>query len=204
MLSRTDNRGTLVDVVAAASSTGPGSRSLAFTLARELALAVAGVTLLALSARLIIPLPFTPVPITGQTFAVLLIAAAFGARRGLGVVALYILSGVAGLPVFAAVPGVASYGYIAGFALAAVVTGWLAEQGWDRSVPRAIVAMLAGEVAIYACGLVWLARFVGWGHVVTFGLTPFIYGDALKLAAAALLLPAAWRAVRAATKSETP
>lgn len=202
MLSRANDRGALVDVLAAASSTGRRGRSFAFALARETALAVAGVTLLALSARLIIPLPFTPVPITGQTFAVLLIAATFGARRGLATVALYILSGVAGLPVFAAVPGIATYGYIAGFALAAVVTGWLAEQGWDRSVPRAIVAMLAGEVAIYACGLVWLARFVGWGHVIAFGLTPFVYGDALKLAAAALLLPAAWKGVRAVIGSE--
>jgi len=75
--------------------------------------------------------------------------------------------------------------------------GWLAERGWDRTLPRSIIAMLAGEAAIYLCGLAWLARFVGWDHVITLGLTPFIPGDTIKLLAAALLLPAAWRGVRA-------
>lgn len=192
-----DRRGALVDVIARATGdTTTGTRSIGMRVAREALLAVVGVALLALSARVIIPLPFTPVPITGQTFAVLLLAAAYGARRGLGTVALYILAGVVGLPVFAAVPGVASYGYLAGFALAAVVTGWLAERGWDRSLPASIGAMLAGEVAIYLCALPWLARFVGWGHVVALGLAPFLIGDMLKLLAAALLLPAAWLGAR--------
>ena len=197
MLSGTTQRGALVDVLSSNQAEDARAPSAATRWIREAALAVAGVTLLALSARLIIPLPFTPVPVTGQTCGVLLLAAAYGARRGLATVALYILAGVAGLPVFAAIPGVASYGYIAGFALAAIVVGWLAEHGWDRTLPRSLVAMLAGEVAILLCGMVWLARFVGWGNVIALGLTPFLAGDVLKLLAAALLLPAAWGVVRA-------
>ncbi len=195
-------RGALVDAISARLTDSEGSRSAVTSWIREVILAVVGVTLLALSARVILPLPFTPVPVTGQTFAVLLLAATYGARRGLATTLLYILAGVVGLPVFAAVPGAASYGYIAGFALAAIVTGWLAERGWDRTLPRSLVAMLAGEIAIYLCGLAWLARFVGWSNVLALGLWPFLAGDALKLLAAALLLPAAWWGVRAILSQE--
>jgi biotin transporter BioY len=202
MLSHGSQRGALVDIILArGGATQPAPSPLALA-ARETALAVIAVVALALSAQVIIPLPFTPVPITGQTFAVLLIAAAYGARRGLASIALYLLAGVAGLPVFAAVPGIASYGYLAGFALAAVVVGWLADRGWTRSLPTSIAAMLAGEVAIYACGLLWLARFVGWQHVIAFGLAPFLIGDTFKLVAAALLLPAVWYATRRALGEE--
>lgn len=197
MLSHENQRGALVDaLVARGAAQGRSGPTTLTDVAREAALALIGVVTLALSAHVIIPLPFTPVPITGQTFAVLLLAGAYGARRGLASVVLYLLAGAAGLPVFAAVPGIATYGYLAGFALAAVVVGWLAQRGWDRSLPASIAAMLAGEVAIYACGLTWLARFVGWEHVVALGLAPFLVGDALKLLAAALLLPAAWFATR--------
>ncbi len=202
MLSGTARRGTLVDIITLRATAAAQKRSTAARWLSEAALAVAGVTLLALSARVIIPLPNTPVPITGQTFAALLIAAAYGARRGLATMALYILAGVAGLPVFATIPGAASYGYILGFALAAVVTGWLAEHGWDRTFPRSLVAMLAGEAAIYLCGLPWLAYFVGWGNVYAMGVQDFIVGDTLKMLAAALLLPAAWLGVRAALGRE--
>lgn len=198
MLSHDSRRGALVDVILARGARGdarPTSSPLALA-ARETSLAIIGVVALALSAQVIIPLPFTPVPITGQTFVVLLLAAAYGARRGLASVALYLLAGVAGLPVFAAVPGIATYGYLAGFALAALVVGWLADRGWTRSLGSSVATMLVGEVAIYTCGLLWLARFVGWGQVIALGLAPFVIGDALKLAAAALLLPAAWLATR--------
>lgn len=198
MSSQINRRGALVDVLVAR----PTQSTLAARVAREVALGLLGVLLLALSARVILPLPFTPVPITGQTFAVLLIATAYGWRRGLATVAAYLVAGAAGLPVFAAVPGVATYGYLVGFALAAVVVGWLAERGWDRSLRTSVPAMLAGEIAIYACGLAWLSRFVGWSHVVAFGLTPFLIGDALKLLAAALLAPAAWYAARRALGQE--
>jgi biotin transporter BioY len=202
MLSHGSQRGALVDVILARGGSAQHTPSPLTLAACETALALVAVVALALSAQVIIPLPFTPVPITGQTFAVLLIAAAYGARRGLVSVALYLLAGVAGLPVFAAVPGIATYGYLAGFALAAVVVGWLADRGWTRTLPTSVAAMLAGEVAIYACGMLWLARFVGWQHVIAFGLTPFLIGDALKLAAAALVLPAAWYATRRALGEE--
>lgn len=162
-------------------------------LARDVTLVVAGTLLLALSAQLIIPLPFTPVPVTGQTFAVLIAAAALGWRRGFSSVLLYVGLGAAGLPVFADVSSSpASDGYLLGFALAALVVGWLAERGWDRRLDTSVLAMLAGEVATYLGGLSWLAHFVGWSHVLAYGLLPFLPGDAVKLAAAALLLPAAW------------
>ncbi len=160
-------------------------------LARETGLVLAGVLLLALGAHVRIPLQ--PVPVTGQTFAVLLIAAALGWRRGLTAVTLYIALGTAGAPVFADVSTPVTYGYLAGFALAAVVVGWLAERGWDRRLRTAVPAMLLGEVAIYACGLPWLAQYVGWSNAIAFGLVPFVVGDVAKLLAAALVLPAAWR-----------
>lgn len=197
MLWGTTHRGALVDAITASLMNGVRTRSVVIAWIREAALVIAGVTLIALSARLIIPLPYSPVPVTGQTFAALLIAAAYGARRGFATLALYIVAGAAGLPVFAPITSAASYGYIAGFALAAVLVGWLADRGWSRTFPRSVAAMLAGEVAIYLCGLVWLSRFVGWGNVIALGLTPFLVGDAYKLLAAALLLPAAWRGVRA-------
>ena len=189
----TGSTGVLVDALAGAPAARRGR--LAW-LAREALLVGAGVLLLALAAYLRIILPFTIVPITGQTFAVLLLGAAYGWRRGGVTVALYLAAGLAGLPVFADVAGLATLGYLAGFLLAAVVVGWLAGRGWDRHFVTALAAMLAGEVVIYACGLLWLARFVGWGQVIALGLAPFVIGDALKLAAAALLLPAAWLATR--------
>ncbi len=197
MLSQGTRRGALVDVVLARGAADSAQRGhVTATMAREVALAVLGVVALAISAHIIIPLPFTPVPVTGQTFAVLLLGAAYGARRGVASVALYLLAGAAGLPVFAAVAGAASYGYLIGFAVAAFIVGWLADHGWGRGLPTSSAAMLVGEVAIYACALPWLARFVGWNHVVALGLTPFLIGDAYKLVAAALLLPAAWLVTR--------
>lgn len=168
------------------------NRLVAGRLARDAALVASGVLLLALCAQVILRLPFTPVPITGQTFAVLVVGASLGWKRGISSVLAYIGLGAAGIPVFADVTTAAADGYLIGFALAALVVGWLAERGWDRRPGSSIVAMLAGEVAIYLVGLPWLAHFVGWSNVLAFGLIPFIPGDALKLAAAALALPAAW------------
>lgn len=147
----------------------------------------------ALLAHVAIPLPFTPVPITGQTFAVLVTGAVLGARLGTATMLLYLGEGFAGLPVFAAAPGTFSYGYLAGFVLAAFIVGWLADHGWTRDWRLTIVAMIAGEVAIYALGLLWLARFVPADKVPALGLYPFLIGDAIKLAAAAAVVPAGWR-----------
>ncbi|MGH2377698.1 MAG: biotin transporter BioY [Candidatus Limnocylindria bacterium] len=170
-------------------------------LARAL-LAVAGSLLIALAAQVTVPLPFSPVPVTGQTFAVLLIGAAFGARLGAATVGLYIAEGVAGLPVFA--PGGPigparllgpTGGYLVGFVVAAYVVGALAERGWDRRLLTAALAMLVGEVAIYAFGLAGLARFVPADRLLAAGLLPFVPGDLAKLALAAAALPTAWHLI---------
>jgi biotin transporter BioY len=149
-----------------------------------------------LMAHIQIPLPFTPVPITGQTFAVLLCGALLGARLGTASMLLYITEGAVGLPVFAAAKGATTYGYLAGFVAAALIVGWFADLGWTKDLPRTIVAMIAGEVAIYFFGLLWLAHFVPPTKVLDFGLYPFLIGDAIKLAAAAVVLPAGWRLSR--------
>jgi biotin transporter BioY len=149
-----------------------------------------------LMAHVAIPLPFTPVPITGQTFAVLLCGAVLGARLGTASMLLYITEGAVGLPVFAAARGAATYGYLAGFVAAALIVGWFADIGWTKDLPRTIVAMIAGEVAIYFFGLLWLAHLVPPTRVLDFGLYPFLIGDAIKLAAAAVVLPTGWRLSR--------
>lgn len=149
-----------------------------------------------------IAIPFQPVPITGQTFAVLLIGALLGSRRGALALTAYLIEGLAGLPVFAqglAGPGVLAGptgGYLIGFIAAAAGIGWLAERGWDRRIVTTAMAMLIGNVAIYLFGLPWLAaRVGGWENALTFGLYPFLIGDLLKLALAAILLPAGWKLV---------
>ena len=162
----------------------------------QVLLLCAGVALLALAARLEIPLPFSPVPVTAQTFAVLMIGAALGARLGAATVAAYVVVGVAGMPVFAGGATGASRlagptgGYLVGFIVAAAVVGWLAERGWTRTVPRTLASMAIGEAAIYAVGLVWLARFSLPVGVLEAGLFPFVVGDLYKVALAAALLPA--------------
>jgi len=164
-------------------------------------LVLAGSALIALAAQLRIPLPFSPVPVTGQTFAVLLVAASLG-RLGLASVIAYLIEGAIGLPVFAGGASGVAYmtgptgGYLIGFALAAAIVGSAAERGWDRQLVTALAAMLIGEVAIYACGLAWLARFPLPVSLLDAGLIPFIPGDLLKMVLAALALPAAWRLVR--------
>lgn len=166
----------------------------------EMLLVLGGSLVVAASAQLRIDLPFTPVPITGQTFAVLLVGAALGARRGALSMAVYLIQGAAGLPVFSGgnccMPVLAgpAGGYLLSYPLAAGVVGWLAERGWDRKVATTALAMLAGNLVIYASGLPWLALFVG-DQVLAAGLIPFIPGDIFKLILAAIALPAAWKLV---------
>ena len=168
----------------------------------EVGLVVGGSLFIALSARLVVPLPFSPVPVTGQTFAVLLVGALLGGWRGGLSVFLYLLQGLAGLPVFAGgATGLARFtgptgGYLVGFLAAAVVVGLLAQRGWDRKVWTTAVAMGVGNALIYAFGLPWLARFVGPERVFHLGLAPFIPGDLAKLILAALALPTGWRLLR--------
>jgi biotin transporter BioY len=157
------------------------------TVISDIGLTLAFSLLIGLLAHLVIPLPFTPVPVTGQTFGVLLTGAVLGSRLGTAALMAYIVEGLAGLPVFAAgTRGPATYGYLAGFVVAAFIVGWLCERGWDRDAPRIVAAMLAGEVAIYVFGLLWLARFVPAPQLLALGLFPFLLGDAVKLVAAAI------------------
>ncbi len=166
---------------------------------RDLFLVSAGAALVALLAQVKIPLPFSPVPLTGQTFAVLLVGAALGSRRGASALTLYALLGVAGLPVFAGGAFGAAYafgatgGYLLGFIPAAFLTGWLAERGWERRLPVSLLPFLAGTLVIYVLGAGWLAFFLGWQKAFSLGILPFLAGDALKLILASLTLPAAWK-----------
>jgi len=163
------------------------------------ALLVVGASLVtAVAARIAIPLPWTPVPVTGQTFAVLLTGMVLGSRRGALALALYLAEGAAGLPVFAGgTAGPAALlgptgGYLLAFPLAAAVTGTLAERGWDRRALTTLAAMLIGSGVIFACGLAWLARFVPAGRLLGAGLLPFLPGDVVKASLAALAFPYAW------------
>ncbi len=153
---------------------------------------------IALSAQLALRLPFSPVPVTGQTLAVLLTGVLLGRRRGVAAVLAYLAEGVIGLPVFAGGMSGLAYalgptgGYLLGFVAAAYLTGFLAERGWDRRSSTTALAMLVGNLAIYGPGLLWLGRFVG-DRVLALGLLPFIPGDLVKLVLAMLLLPLGWR-----------
>jgi biotin transport system substrate-specific component len=170
-------------------------------LAYDAALIVGGSLVVALAAQASIRLPFSPVPVTGQTLAVLLVGALLGSRRGALSIIAYLFHGFAGLPVFAGGASGLAYatgptgGYLAGFVAAAFVVGWLAERGWDRHVLTAALAMALGSVALYACGLTWLSLFVG-RQAPALGLAPFVAGDVLKLILASLLLPSGWKLVR--------
>lgn len=166
----------------------------------DLGLVLAFSLFTALLAQLRIPLGFTPVPITGQTFAALLTGALLGSRLGAAAMLAYITEGTAGLPFFAGGshgPGVLlgpTGGYLVGFVAAAWIVGWLAERGWDRAIPRALAAMVVGEIVIYLFGLSWLGLVLHWpARLFQLGLFPFLPGDAVKVAAAALVLPAGWK-----------
>jgi biotin transport system substrate-specific component len=166
-------------------------------------LVVFGAGFVALAAQVSFELPFTPVPLTGQTFAVLLVGAALGALLGLASLGLYLFVGALGAPVYAdgshgwTVLTGPTGGYIVGFVLAAFLIGALAQRRWDRRFSSAVAAMLTGSVAIYAVGLPWLAADQGLGFEQTLeaGLYPFVVGDLLKLYLAGALLPGAWRLV---------
>jgi biotin transport system substrate-specific component len=166
-------------------------------------LVAAGAGLVAGAAQVSFSLPFTPVPITGQTFAVVLVGASLGALRGTASLALYLLAGIAGAPIYAdhrhgwSVIVGASGGYIVGFILAAALTGFLAERAWDRRFSSAVAAMLTGNVLIYLVGLPWLAVVLNTNleRTLELGLYPFVPGDIFKLYLAGALLPTAWRLV---------
>jgi biotin transport system substrate-specific component len=172
----------------------PGDR------ARDVALVIGGAVIVGVAAQLSVTVPGTPVPVTGQTFAVLLTGAALGPGRGLLSMALYVVAGGLGVPWFAEAGsgwGGASFGYLVGFILAAAVVGRLASGGGDRTPARTVATMVLGTVLIYAFGVPWLMASldVGLGAGLRLGVRPFLIGDALKVLVAAGLLPGVWRLV---------
>ena len=169
-------------------------------LVRNVALVIGGTLFVALSALVQIPLPFTPVPLSLQTFAVLLVGAALGSRRGVVSMALYLLAGVAGVPWFAAHHSgwaFASFGYVVGFVAAAWLAGRLAEAGADRQVLKTAGLLVLGNVVIYAFGVAGLVASTGMdlGTGIAKGVAPFLVGDLIKVAVASALLPATWKLV---------
>jgi biotin transport system substrate-specific component len=170
-------------------------------LVRDVALVIAAAVLTGIAAQVSIPLPFTPVPISLQTFTVLLAGAALGPLRGGMGMLLYLVAGLAGVPWFSEQRSgweFASFGYIVGFVVAAVLVGWLARRGMDRTILGAIGIMVLGNLVIYALGVSWLASSIGVDlpAALELGAWPFLIGDGLKIALAAGLLPAAWWLLR--------
>jgi biotin transport system substrate-specific component len=187
---------TLVESIARRERVRSSSRTDALVI-------VAGSLTIALLAQVAIRLPFTPVPVTGQTLGVLLVGGSLGARRGTAAALLYLAEGALGLPFFAAgAHGVdlltlssATGGYLWGFVVAAWVLGALSDRGWDQSVRSSISAMLLGEIIIFSFGVAWLGHALGLTaeKAMQDGLYPFVLGDVMKLLVAAGLLPALWK-----------
>ncbi|MEU3861175.1 biotin transporter BioY [Streptomyces sp. NPDC028722] len=165
---------------------------------RDAVLVLGGAALTGLAAQLSVQVPGSPVPVTGQTFAALLVGTTLGARRGFLSLALYALAGVAGVPWFAggaSGAGLVSFGYVLGMLLASALVGALARRGADRSPLRMAGTMILGEAVIYAVGVPYLAlaAHLSASQAVAAGLTPFLVGDALKAALAMGALPTAWK-----------
>jgi biotin transport system substrate-specific component len=183
----------------------PRPRDRAARLAYDAGLVAGGSLLIAALAQVVVVLPFTPVPISGQTLGVLLIGTAYGWRLAGITLLVYVAQIAAGLPFAAEGKGglevltlaTASGGYIWGFLVAAVLMGWLANRGWDRTLRSSISVMLLGTIVIYVFGISWLMRSLGVGlqDALVLGLAPFVIGDTIKLLLAAGALPLAWRLV---------
>lgn len=168
-------------------------------LARNAALAFGGALALAVSAK--VQVPFYPVPMTLQTLVVLVMGAAFGARLAAATVALYLVEGLVGLPVFAGAGAGPLYmagptgGFLIGFLFAAALVGYLADRGWDRSWARLLVAMTLGHVVLFVFGFAWLAFLIGPAKALTAGVAPFVLATIVKTLLAAALVLAAWGVV---------
>ncbi|MEU9617915.1 MULTISPECIES: biotin transporter BioY [unclassified Streptomyces] len=166
----------------------------------DTALVLGGAALTGIAAQIAVPVPGSPVPVTGQTFAALLVGTALGARRGFLSLAVYALVGMAGMPWFAdgsSGAGGASFGYVLGMLLAATVVGGLARRGGDRSVLRTAGTMALGSAVTYAVGVPYLALSTGMSAsaAIAAGMVPFLLGDALKAALAMGALPTAWKLI---------
>jgi biotin transport system substrate-specific component len=171
---------------------------------KRVVLVVLGIAALAISAKIKFPIPYSPVPITMGTFVVLTIGSSYGPRMGLATIVGYMLIGALGFDVFAnsaaGTTGIeymmgGTGGFLVGFVLATLALGYAARRAWDRNVAMMAVAMLVGSIIIYVPGVMWLAHLYTWEQAFAWGLTPFLVGDALKLALAALLVPAVWKMV---------
>ncbi|MDX9860935.1 MAG: biotin transporter BioY [Rhodospirillales bacterium] len=166
---------------------------------RAVVLAAVGSLLLTASAK--IQVPFWPVPMTMQTFAVLVIGMTYGPRLGVATVVLYLAQGAIGLPVFAGMAAGPTYlagptgGYLAGFMASAFIVGRLARRGWGRNLLQGVAAFVIGDVVLFAFGMAWLSVLAGFETAIAAGLLPFLPGEALKIALAAALTVVAWRAV---------
>ncbi len=177
------------------------------TALRQAVLVVAGILVLALSAKIKVMIPYSPVPVTMGTFAVLTLGAAYGPRLGLATILGYMLIGALGFDVFASSSAELSGwhymagstgGYLVGFVLATLLLGHAATRGWDRSVLKMVPVLMAANAVIYGLGMGWLAYLYGFDLQTAFakGMAPFLLGDGIKLALSALLLPAAWALVK--------
>lgn len=174
---------------------------------RHLVLVIAGIALLVLSAKIKVMIPHSPVPVTMGTFAVLVLGATYGPRLGLATIIGYMLIGMLGFDIFAGSTAEmngwtymtgSTGGYLVGFVLATLTLGYAATRGWDRSVLKMVPVLLVANALIYGLGMAWLGYLYGFdlGTAFTKGMLPFLIGDGLKLALAALLLPAAWALVK--------
>jgi biotin transporter BioY len=184
---------TLVDVIL------PKIEGKSLVLVKDIALVLGFAILTGISAKLKIEIG--AVPITLQTFTVLLSGALLGSKRGALSQLIYLLMGLAGIPWFARGGGMTyllspTFGYIIGFVFAAYLVGWLCEKEFDREVKTAILAMFLGNILLYLPGLLWLAKFVGFNKVLVVGLYPFIIGDLLKILLAGLILPLGWKFIK--------
>jgi biotin transport system substrate-specific component len=175
--------------------------------ARSFALIIGFSLLTALAAQVAIPTPWSDVPITGQTFAVLLTGALLGSRLGALAMIAYLIEGAMGLPFFAAGgSGLARLtvspwaGYLWAYPVAAFVTGWLAERGWDRRYLRAAAAMALGSIVILLGGLIWRLGFMSFEQAFMTGVVPFLPGDVIKIALAAAVLPSGWALLRKSSR----
>lgn len=179
----------------------PRTGALANRWVFDFVLVAASVVFMALLAQIRIPLPFSPVPITGQTLGVLLTGSLLGSRLGALSLLVYLVVGAIGVPVFAGGGNGIEYmqgatlGYLASYPIVAAVMGWLAERGWDRRVLTTIAAMVIGSAIIYALGVGWLVVGIGMDVVAALvaGMVPFLIGDAIKIAIAVGVLPGGWR-----------
>ncbi len=183
------NKGSLADLARPAA--------LPHAVLYDLSLALGGSLAVALLAQIAIPLPGSPVPLTGQTLGVLLVGATLGSYRGMLSLLLYLAEGACGLPVFAGggtfLPATA--GYLAGFVACAGCVGFLTERGWDRHFFSTLIAMAFGTLLIFAGGVLWLATSIGLGAALAQGFLPFLPAALLKITLSGLLLPAAWTLV---------